>query len=62
MNGEGCDVCEAPNVRVRQMDTTTIEVSDNWKDGVSKKLITIGIFACDDCYRDHVQTEFLGLM
>ena len=49
MLGEGCDVCEAPNVRVRQVDTTTIEVTDNAKDGVSKKLITIGIFACDKC-------------
>ena len=52
MNGEGCDVCEAPNVRVRQVDTTTIEVTDNAKDGVSKKLITIGIFACDKCFED----------
>tara|TARA_R110002020_G_scaffold462754_1_gene682417 strand:- start:446 stop:640 length:195 start_codon:yes stop_codon:yes gene_type:complete len=62
MNGEGCDICEMANVRVRQVDTTTVEVTDNAKDGVSKKLITIGIFACDDCYKDDVRSEFIAQM
>jgi len=55
MNGEGCDYCETANIKVRKIDTTTLEVTDNWKDGVSKKLIEIGIYACDECVK-------LGLM
>jgi len=62
MNGEGCDVCETANVQVRQMDTVTIETVDNAKDGVSKKLVTMGVFACDGCYKDHVQAEFIAYM
>ena len=58
MNGESCDYCETANVEVRQTDTTTLEVTDNWKDVVSKKLITVGIFACDDCYKQEVVREF----
>ena len=51
MNGESCDFCETANIKVRKIDTTTLEVTDNWKDGVSKKLIEIGIYACDECVK-----------
>ena len=58
MMGESCDYCETANVRLRQTDTTTLEVTDHWRDGKSKKLITVGIFACDDCYKQEVVSEF----
>ena len=61
MNGESCDYCETVSVHLRQTDTATLEVTDHWRDGVSKKLITVGVFACDDCYKQEVQTEFMKM-
>jgi hypothetical protein len=55
MNGEGCDICEMANIRVRRIDTASVPVDSGGN-------VTVGIFACDGCYKDHVKTEFIAEM